>query len=411
VGARPAQAAQGTWPLSALGLLAFAAPSITIAALQLALTVHLPRYFATHMGLSLATVGAAFALVRALDIPLDPLLGMAMDRTRSRFGRYRLWAIGGPPVVMAALYGLMHPAGAPSQAYLVSLLLVMYLGYSAMYLAQLAWAGALAGGYQARSRIFAAIVGLGVVGAVGVLVAPILLTRGGHSEAEGVEAMIWLVIVSAPLCTLLMVARTPEPITPAPSAHFRLADYAALLLRPNVRRLMAADFFIQLGPGWMAALYLFEFTTNRGFSAATANLLLLSYLAAGFVGAPLASWLARRINKHRALAVCTTLFPLCVAGLPFLPRGAFGAALALMVVAGLAFAGFLVLLRAITADIADEARLESGREQLGLLFALTNATTKLATAGGDLPDFPGAEPGRLRRPRRRRQHRRRPARP
>ena len=126
--------------LSTPGLLAFAAAGLPIGALQLALTVQLPRYFASHMGLSLAVVGAAFALVRAIDIPLDPLLGLAMDRTRSRFGRYRLWAIGGPPVMMAALYVLMHPPGAVGEAFLIAALLVMYLGYSAMYLAQLAWA-------------------------------------------------------------------------------------------------------------------------------------------------------------------------------------------------------------------------------------------------------------------------------
>ena len=36
--------------------------------------------------------------MRALDIPLDPVLGLMMDRTRSRVGRYRLWAMAGPPL-------------------------------------------------------------------------------------------------------------------------------------------------------------------------------------------------------------------------------------------------------------------------------------------------------------------------
>jgi Na+/melibiose symporter-like transporter len=377
-----------TGPARALSLpavLAFAAAALPVGALQLALTVHLPRYFAAHMGLSLAVVGGAFALVRAIDIPLDPILGLLMDRTRSRFGRYRIWAACGPPVLMAALYVLMHPllltpgSGAAGQAFLVGVLLVMFLGYSAMYLAQQAWAASLAPSYQQRSRIFAAIIWLSILGSVAVLIVPVVMETQGYSDAQGVEAMIWFVIVAAPVTTLLMIARTPEQIAPDHAHRFSLRDYGRLLARPNVIRLMASDLCIQLGPGWMAALYLFYFTTKRGFAPGQANLLLLVYVAAGFVGAPATAWLAARLNKHRALIVCTTTYSLCLIALPFLPPGDFLAAVPLMLTAGAAFAGFLVSLRSLTADIADEIRLETGREWTGLVFALTNATTKLAT--------------------------------
>ena len=81
-----ARAASYGAPLSLPAILAFACTSIPISALILAVAVHLPRYFASHLGMSLAVVGGAFALVRAIDIPLDPMLGLAIDRTRSRFG-------------------------------------------------------------------------------------------------------------------------------------------------------------------------------------------------------------------------------------------------------------------------------------------------------------------------------------
>jgi Na+/melibiose symporter-like transporter len=325
-------------------------------------------------------VGSAFALVRAIDIPLDPVLGLVMDRTRSRLGRYRLWACAGPPVLMGALYMLMHPPQAVGQAYLVGALFVMFLGYSSMYLAQLAWAASIAPGYEQRSRIFAVITGLNVAGSVSVLVVPVAMQKLGYSDARGVEAMIWFVIAAAPVATLLMVARTPERIAPDHAAAFGLRDYGRLLARPNVLRIMAADLCIQLGPGWMAALYLFYFTAKRGFDSGQANLLLLIYIAAGFLGAPVTAWLAVRINKHRALMVCTTTYSACLVSVPFLPVGDFAAAAPVMLVSGMAFAGFLVTLRALTADVADEIRLQTGREWTGLVYSLTNATTKLATA-------------------------------
>jgi Na+/melibiose symporter-like transporter len=367
--------------LSLPAIFAFAASSVPLAALQLALTVHLPRYFASHMGLSLAVVGGAFALVRAIDIPLDPVLGLLMDRTRSRFGRYRLWAVGAVPVMMAALYALIHPPGPVGEAYLVCALLVMYLGYSGMYLAQLAWAATLAPGYQQRSRIFAVITGLNVVGSVSVLVVPVVMGKLGYSDARGVEAMIWFVIAAAPLATAVMVARTPERPAPDHAHRFRLADYGVLLRKPNVLRLMASDFCIQLGPGWMAALYMFYFIAKRGFTSAQANLLLLVYIASGFAGAPATAWLAGKLGKHRALMVCTSAFSLALLTVPALPDGRFLPTVPVMLVTGAAFAGFLVSLRALTADIADEMRLDTGHEWTGLIYSLTNATTKLATAG------------------------------
>jgi Na+/melibiose symporter-like transporter len=367
-------------PLSAPALLAFAAPSIAITALQLALTVHLPRYFASHMGMSLVAVGSAFALVRAIDIPLDPLLGLMMDRTRSRLGRYRPWALGGAPVLMAALVILIHPPAPLGEPGLVAVLFLLFLGYSALYLSQLAWAGALAADYQQRSRIFAAITGLGVTGAVAVLLIPVVMNRLGRSDADGVEAMLWFVIAATPACAILMALRTPERIAPDHAPRHALADYAALLGRPNVLRLLAADLCIQLGPGWMAALYLYDFTLVRGFTTAQANLLLLIYIAAGFAGAPAVSALAAAINKHRALMACTSLFSLCLIATPLIPKAGFLPAALLMFAAGAAFAGFTVMLRALAADIADEVRLERGRESMGLIFALTNATTKLAVA-------------------------------
>jgi Na+/melibiose symporter-like transporter len=370
----------GGRPLSTPGLLAFAAPSIAIYALQLTLTVHLPRYFAGHMGMTLVAVGSAFALVRAIDIPLDPLLGLLMDRTRNRFGRYRLWALAGPPVVMAALYLMIRPPAPLDEVSLVAVLLLMFLGYSALYLSQLAWASMLATDYHARSRVFAAITALGVAGAVAVLVVPVVMARLGRTDAEGIEAMVWFVIAAAPASAILMAACTPERVTPDHVRHATLSEYAALLIRPNVLRLLASDLFIQLGPTWMAALYIYDFTLVRGFTTTGANLLLLIYVAAGFAGGPAVSAVAARINKHRALMCCTSLFALCVASMRLLPERGFVPAAVLMFAAGSGFAGFTVMIRALTADIADEARLDTGRECTGLMFALTNATSKLATA-------------------------------
>jgi Na+/melibiose symporter-like transporter len=367
--------------LSRLATLAFASPHIPIAALTLAVAVHLPRYFASTLGMSLALVGSAFALVRFIDIPLDPMLGLAMDRTKTRLGRYRLWTLLGAPVLMLAFYMLINAPPGVGRLYLMGWLLVMYLGFSILLLSNLAWAATLATNYAQRSRIFGAFTALGVTGAVAVLIIPVLMANAGYSDGEGVRAMIWFIIIGTPIAAVLAAWRTPEPIS-RDRAHpsFKLRDYWTLLTRGNVLRILAADLCVTLGPGWMAAIYLFFFKDSRGFDTTQANLLLMIYIAAGFAGAPFTAWLANRISKHRALMFNTTVYSLMLITLMMVPKGAFLLAVPTMFICGAMAAGLTVVIRAITGDIGDEIRLESGREWMGLMYAMTNATTKVAGA-------------------------------
>ena len=373
--------------LSLPAVMAFASGHIPIAALSLAISVHLPRYFASELGLALTVVGASFALVRFVDIPIDAGLGLAMDRTRTRFGRYRVWMALGAPILMFALYMLLSSPEGVGQGYLFGWLLVMYIGYSGVYLSHLAWAGRIAPTYKERSRVFGAITGLGVFGAMFVLLIPVYLTSQGSTDAESVRAMIWFIIGATGLSTLLVVVVSPEKIAKDQPTRFELKDYWALLTRPNILRLLAADLFVTLGPGWMAAIYLCYFTDSLGFTLAQSNLLLMIYIGAGFLGAPLAAWLANRISKHRALMVNTTVYSLGLVLLPTMPKGDFLIFSLVMFLVGAMAAGFTVMIRAITADIADEIRLESGREWMGLMYAMTTATSKLAAAGSILLTF------------------------
>ena len=151
-------------PLSRI--MAFSTLSLPLGALAVAIAVYLPPYFASHLGVSLTVVGGAWALVRILDLFVDPVLGMVMDRTRTPFGRYRLWTVLGAPILMIALYALFEAPQGVGGAYLIAWLLVMYLGQSILVLGQSAWGATLSPAYHERSRLFGALAAVGVVSTV-----------------------------------------------------------------------------------------------------------------------------------------------------------------------------------------------------------------------------------------------------
>ena len=361
--------------------LSFAATSLPISAVAIAVSVYLPRHYASHLGIDLALVGAAFFIVRMIDIPVDGLLGWTMDKTRTPWGRYRVWTILGGPILMAGIYFLFMPPEGVGRSYLIFWLLVMYLGNSILALSHAAWAATLAPHYDDRSRLFGIMTGIGVLGAASVLAIPIINEARAASDSGNIATMGWFIVLLTPIAAALVVWRTPEKIAPEVAGHaFRLRDYWGLVTRPSFARILLADLCLSLGPGWMSALYLFFFTDSRGFTTGQASILLAVYILAGFVGAPMMGRLATMMSKHRATMVATTGYSLTLISLMAIPQGNMAIGMIPMFIAGFFAAGFNVLTRAMTADVADEVRLEQGKERSGLLYAITVMTTKIAGA-------------------------------
>ena len=362
-------------------IVTFSLANLPVAALSVAVLVYLPPYFAGHLKVPMAMIGGIWMAIRLIDIPVDVTLALGMDRTRTRIGRYRPWLLAGAPVVMLGLYQLyMAPMGFGA-GYLMTWLLVLYLGWSMMSLSQASWAATLAPDYNDRSRMFGILAAVGVVGTLTVLLLPIVGRGFGWSDAKSVRSMGWAMIVAAPIAALITAVRTPERVAKTtPARQFPLRDYLAILRKPDLLRLLAAQVGLTLGPGWMSALYLFFAADAKGFSVSSASILLALYVAAGFPGALAASALARRIGKHRALMVTTTGFSLGLLWILAVPRGNLIATAAPMMWVGAMSAGFGLMILAMLADVGDELRLEQGKERMSLLYALSSLAQKIATA-------------------------------
>jgi glycoside/pentoside/hexuronide:cation symporter, GPH family len=359
-------------------LLAFALPGLPIGALAVALSVYLPRYYASHIGLSLVAVGAAFGMVRLADMCFDPFIGIVMDHTKTRFGRYRVWLLAGAPLLGVPVYMVfLAPVGAPL-VYLIGWLFIYYLGTSVIALAHASWASTVSSTYHDRSRVFGVIQFVSILAASAVLVLPTVLTK---DPVKAVQDMGWFIVIVTPLGILAAALFTPERIVAEHSTEkVTLRDYWEMVSWPEMRRIAAAAFCLTLGPGWMSAMYLFYFHDSRGFSFQVSTLLLLLYIFAGVVGAPGLSWLATRIGKHRSLMVASTGYSIGLVILSFMPKGALIPAAIIMFLLGFLAAGFVLLGRAMCADVGDAIRLAKGKHRQSLLFAMMTSVEKIASA-------------------------------
>src|SRR6202007_1779610 len=130
----------------------------------------------------------------------------------------------------------------------------------------------------------------------------------------------WFLVAITPAGVLTALARTHEPPPlSAEAEQLTLKDYWEMIIRPDMRRIIAADFCLNLGPGWMSALYLFYFHDVRGFDLTQSNLLLMVYIAAGLIGAAALSRIAMAFGKHRTLMVASTGYSLGLIGIILMP--------------------------------------------------------------------------------------------
>jgi Na+/melibiose symporter-like transporter len=372
---------EGRSRLSTSAIVAFSAVSLPTSALSLAISIYLPAYFATNLGVSLTVIGGSWATVRMLDIIVDIVLAETMDRTRTRFGRYRLWLVIGAPVVMLGVYKIfMAPPGFDG-VYLVSWLLVMYLGTSILNLSHSAWGAKLAPHYDDRSRLFGVLALVGVLGAFAALTFPAAAKPMGQTHAQSMQDMGWFIFWLTPLAVTLVVWSTPETIAPdQPRRRHSLRDYWTLFTNTSLVRLFLAQAALTLGPGWMGVLYLFFFTDSLGFTANQASILMGGYILAGVIGAPITARMAVRFGKHRTLIFTTTAFSLGLPTVVLIPHGQPMAAVPAMLWCGAMAAGFDLMIRSMLADVGDEVRLEQGRERISLIYAVNTLAAKIAAA-------------------------------
>ena len=362
-------------------MLAFIGPCVPFAALGLPLAVTLPEYFANHIGLSLAAVGSIFLIVRMFDIFVDPLIGYFMDRTRTRWGRFKLWmSICLPNLMIGSWFIFFAPVGS-SERYLGIWLFVLYVGFSIAALSQSSWGTVLSTDYNERSKIFAWWQVGNIAGIIMVLVIPVVAQSVLHvSYNEGVLGMGAFILITLPISIGVALWIVPEKISNAPSHDIHLGDYFVMLKRKNVQHILWADLFMGLAPGVMGALFFFFFEQTKGLVRSQSSIAMLLYFVAGVVGAPLWTWASKRYSKHVTLIISSLIFAGLYGAMYFVPKGNFIVCAVMVFLNGIPYAASLLLTRALMADIGDEVLLETGHDHKGTLMAILSATTKLGYA-------------------------------
>jgi len=371
----------------------FAAGSLPLAGMGTAISISVQPYFAQDLGVGLIPLALALFWVRMLDLGVDPVLAVIMDRTKTPVGRYRAWMLAGAPILMIGVWQLFMAKKGIGVGYLIIWYLVYALASSMVGLARAAWSANLVTKYDQRARFYGYLGFISVIGVLIVLGTPVV-SGLFIKHPNNVHLMGWTVLALVPIATGI-TALVREPVNPdvtTPHQRFEVRDYWAIASKPEVLRLFFSQFALTLGPGWMANLYLFFFTNARLFTQPQAYALLIVYIVAGTFGAPIIGYIGGRFGKHRTLITATLCYSLGLCTVVVAPKGdtTWGllVGVPVMLWCGFMANGFDLMTGAMMADVGDQVRLEQGKERMALLYAVTGLAGKLAAAGAVIIAYP-----------------------
>ena len=359
----------------------------------------IPNYYSQDLGVSLAAVGLILLLSRSFDAITDPLIGWLSDRTTTRWGRRRVWMVGAVPILMLSIYKLFMPEpGAASSTYLLVWLVVLWLGWTMLFIPYYAWAAELSPEYNERSRItgWRSAIGLGanVVSKLVPVVAIFCCAYGGTQETLFLVGCMTLLLL--PLTVGLTVAMVPEGTDFIPARMPLLPGLRLMWQNAPFKRLIAAFFINQLGTSISTALIVFYVRSVLQDDEKTI-LQLLVYYAFNLSGIPFFVKVSSIVGKHRAWCYALLLFSFFMLGYLLLGAGDFYWMLPITAITGFLAGCFWVIPNSMKADVIDIDRLESGEDRTAWYFAVWSLATKVALSVGPfialtLLSFTGYEP-------------------
>lgn len=349
----------------------------------------LAYYLTDTLGVAAGLAGLVVTLPKVWDVVIDPFLGARSDASAARHGSRRRFLLAGAltlPVAFALLFAT--PAGwtgAAAAAWVTVVFVLAATAFSIFQVPYIALPAEIAPDYATRTRLLApriAVLAVAILafGGGGPLVRD---AAGGGRTGYLVMGLVCGAVIGlgmlaawwgAPRRAVVAPAAGAPPVAPRPARRGDAwrAGVAALREVPAFRALLATFVLQALATGAMLAAAQYVATYTLGSQAAL-TFLFVALVAPALLVMPLATRLAARIGKHRALVLASVLF--AVAAALLLPaRWAPGAWVYVPVaLAGVAYAGMQLYPLAMLPDVAVVDARERGTDRAGVLAGVWTA--------------------------------------
>jgi melibiose permease len=356
---------------------------------------YLMMYLTDYRSVAPAFVGVLFMVARIWDAFNDPFMGMVVDNTRSKWGKFRPWILIGTVLNAIVIVLLFLDNGIEGKGYLVwcSVFYILWgMTYTIMDIPYWSLVPALTDDENERSqisaipRIFASFAWL-VINSFGLVM---VAKFGGGDDVKGFSILaivIAVVFIFASLVTCLTCKE--QVITPKSEKTTVKGMINVLFKNDQVKMILGIALFFnvayQLSNSF--ALYYFKYVAERTYETAGNGVLYPIYAGvAGF--AQMASMailpmFSKKIGKKISFACASFLPVIGFAALWILgyvmPKNKLAVGVCSAVVnAGIGF--MLVFITVILSEVVDYGEYTLGTRNESILFSMQTFVVKFAGA-------------------------------
>ncbi len=346
-------------------------------------------YYTDVAGVPAVFVGTLFLVVRMIDALSDPVMGMIVDNTRSRFGKFRPWIVLGTVINSLALLALFSAhlfSGSQLLLFVTVTYIVWGLTYTIMDIPFWSMVPALSARREERERLvvwprlFASIAWT-IVGTYGLASIAFL---GEGDQGRGFLLLSGLIIIAFLASALITFTQVKERVaTQVASERFAFGDVIAILRNNDqLASLIGCILTFNIGTQLVGGFAIYYFSYAIGKPELFPMFALVSGIAE-MLGIFVFPWLCRHLPRRLTWYIASLFALACsvvlLAGSIVAPNSGVlvaGAGALLKLGGGIANVLGTVML----ADVVDYGHYKTGKRSESIIFSVQTMLVKFAGA-------------------------------
>ncbi|MCP4750483.1 MAG: MFS transporter [Proteobacteria bacterium] len=347
--------------------------------------LYLLYYYTDVFGLAAAAVGTLFLVARIWDAVNDPIMGLIVDRTHTRWGQFRPYLIMGTiPMAIAMVLTFTTPdlgyTGKLIYAYVTYILLGMT--YTTANLPYSSLTAVMTQDFDERSTISTIRMSFAIVGGLIVAVCTHPIVKSFPSEQTGYQVAG---IIYAAIATILFVIcfkNTRERVVPVKGKKYSFKDGVDLIFKNGPLIIVfIASLIIQLQYNIRSSVTVYLFKYNLGREELIPVYLGVTLLSC-LVAMSLMPMLLKKIGKRNVYLLGLAISTVALIGFYYTPVTNIPMLFLFGIVWAVGGAGPLVCIWAMVPDTVEYGEWKTGKRGEGIIYSFDSFIQKVGIAFG-----------------------------
>lgn len=338
------------------------------------------------VGIDPRMAGYVLLIGKVWDAITDPAMGIISDRTRSKFGRRRLYMFWGafPYAITFILLWIKPPNLSPGMefAYYAFMFVLHSTSLTVAIVPYNALSAELTQDYQERMSLFSYRMAFSILfGLVAAALPPLVRnTQADRMSGYFLMGIVFSVLVGLPM--IITAFSTKEKFQASPKRMQSGKDFVRTLWQNRVFRIAAVVFLLSWMTLDVVAASMEYFITYVAELKPMLPAVLASLFISSALCLPLIVYLSKHLGKPKTYMVTMLFWGAVLSSLFFVPPHSPAPLFTIAVLSGVGVAAIHVVPMALAADVVEVDEQVTGERREGIYFGILTFTRKVATGLG-----------------------------